>query len=269
MNRIEAIKDQVDSVSVELIQHTEPDERFYEHPLTGRWIASVTTKLDVLPKDPFLDMWKEKNGVEAVNQVMKRQADKGTRIHNFIDWMCKEYQENRELEVDWFDDDNKKIMTSEEWLAITKFAEFFNLYVDDVILTEQKMYSDELDVSGTVDAVFLLKDSRIAVIDYKYTAVISDKFSVQTYCYKKMVEELYNVKVDLRGNLWLRSPKRGYDKKGIKMQGKGWEFVEHNEEERDALIYQAANTIFMDKYRNKEIIPEHRTYPRIIKLTKK
>jgi hypothetical protein len=81
-----------------------------------------------------------------------------------------------------------------------------------------------------------------------------------------MVEETYGIKIDIRGNLWLRSKKQGRDKKGKVLQGAGWEYAEHHEEERDALIYQTAYTIFTDKYRNKEIIPEHRTYPIQIRL---
>jgi hypothetical protein len=268
-DRRQQFKDQVDSVSIELIQHTEPDERFYENPTNGRWYSSVTTKLDVLPKDPFLEEWRRANGHEATDQAMKRQADKGTKIHSMIDALCMEIQLNGTATLDWFDENGYKKCASEEWLAVVKFADFYNEFVDHIILSEQKMFSDNLDVSGTVDGLLMLKDGRVALVDYKYTSVLSDKFSVQTYCYKEMVQETYGIKVDVRGNLWLRSQKRGRDKSGKVMQGSGWEFVEHKEEERDALIYQAANTIFMDKYRKKEIVPEHRTYPRIITLGKK
>ena len=265
-DRREQYKDQIDSVSIELIQHTDVDERFYENKATGIWFPSVTTVLEVLPKDAFLEMWKDKNGSEAVNNVMRTAAAKGTAIHNIIDDLCKEYQQTRDVTLDWFDENGYKKWTSEEWLAVTKFADFFNEYVDDIILSEQKMFSEVLGVSGTVDAVFLFKDGRVALVDYKYTSVMSDKFSVQTYCYKKMVEETYGIKIDIRGNLWLRSKKQGRDKKGKVLQGAGWEYAEHHEEERDALIYQTAYTIFTDKYRNKEIIPEHRTYPIQIRL---
>jgi hypothetical protein len=266
MTRKEQYKEQIDGVSIELLQHTEPDERFYEHKPTGKWVASVTTKLDVLPKDPFLDIWKDKNGVAAVNQVLDEAAKTGTAIHNLIDDLCKEYQETGQASLMWFDDNGYKKFNSVIWSAVMKFVDFFNNYVDDILLSEQRMFSDVLDVAGTVDGVFMLKYGRVAIVDYKYTSVLSEKFSVQTYCYKQMVEETYNMKVDVRGNLWLRSQKRGADKTGKKIQGNGWEFVEHIEDERDALIYDCANKIFMDKYRNKEIIPEHRTYPTILTI---
>src|SRR3990167_3958071 len=211
-DRREQYRDQVDSVSIELIQHTEPDERFYENKANGKWYASVTTKLEVLPKDPFLEMWKDKNGSEAVNQVMRTAAAKGTAIHNIIDDLCREYLLTKTATLNWFDENGFKKWTSEEWLAVTKFADFFNSFVEDVILSEQKMFSDVLDVSGTVDALFLLKDGRTALVDYKYTSVMSDKFSVQTYCYAQMIEETYGITVDVRGNLWLRSKKQGRDK---------------------------------------------------------
>lgn len=266
MTRKEQYKEQIDGVSVELLQHTEPDERFYENKATGRWVASVTTKLDVLPKDPFLDIWKDKNGVASVNQVLDEAAKTGTAIHNLIDDLCKEYQETGQASLTWFDDNGYKKFNSIIWSAVMKFVDFFNNFVDDILLSEQRMFSDVLDVAGTVDGVFMLKDGRVAIVDYKYTSVLSEKFSIQTYCYKQMVEETYNMKVDVRGNLWLRSQKRGRDKTGKKIQGTGWEFVEHLEEERDAMMYDCANRIFMDKYRNKEIIPEHRTYPTILTI---
>ena len=265
-DRKEQFRDQMDASSIELIQHTEPDERFYERKETGTWYASVTTKLAVLPKDEFLEHWKDKSGASTVNVVLNEASKKGTNIHNVIDDLCREYLENGSATLDWFNEDGYKKWTSEEWSGILRFADFFNNHVDEVILSEQRMFSDTLNTAGTVDGVFKLKDGRIALVDYKYTSALSDKFSVQTYCYKKMVEETYGLNIDVRGILWLRSPKRGADKSGKKLQGAGWEYDEHNEHDRDELIYNCADTIFMDKYRKKEIIPEHRTYQRIIKL---
>jgi hypothetical protein len=267
-DRRQQYRDQVDAVSIELIQHTEPDERFYENPQNGKWYASVTTILDVLPKDPFLEEWKRVNGHEATDQVMQRQAKKGTTIHNIIDDLCIQIQQDGQVSLDWFDENGYKKWETDVWLAVTKFVDFYNEFVDYVILTEQKMFSDNLDVSGTVDALFMLKDGRTALVDHKFTSALSDKFSIQTYCYKEMILETFGIGVDVRGNLWLRSQKRGRDKTGKKMQGSGWEFVEHEEEDRDSLLYQCAHTIFKDKYRKKEIVPEHRTYPRILTIGK-
>lgn len=255
--------------NTDLVQHTEPDVRFYEDEATGKNYPSVTTILDLLPKDPFLEMWKDKNGAEAVNNVLYKASVSGTKVHNEIDRFCQEFMEDGEASMFWFDEFGNKRFDRIEWEMLIKFVDFFDNFVEEVILSEARMKSDELFVSGTVDGVLRLTDGRVVVIDYKTSNTISDKFSVQSWCYAKMVEENYGLEINGRGNLWLKAHTRGRDKSGKKIQGAGWSFVEHTENERDEKVFKCAHDLFMDQWRNKTIAPSHKVYPTILNVKKK
>jgi hypothetical protein len=84
-----------------------------------------------------------------------------------------------------------------------------------------------------------------------------------------MVKENFGLDIDFRANLWLKAKTRGFDKKGEKIQGKGWQLVVHQEDERDEAIFRCAHSIFMDMWRKKELQPQIKQYPLSIKLTKK
>ena len=49
---------------------------------------------------------------------------------------------------------------------------------------------------------------------------------MQLSAYTQAWNELYEEKIDRIGIIWLKSPKQKEDKKGIKIQGKGWELYE-------------------------------------------
>jgi hypothetical protein len=251
----------------QLIQHTEPDVRFYEDPETGQNYPSVTTILEMIPKDEFLERWKDKEGAHTVNQVLYDASVSGTKVHNAIEELCIGFIEKGSASIEWFDEYGHKKYKVHEWEGILRFCDFFVNHVEEVLLTESKLKSDNLFVSGTVDNVFRLKDGRVALVDHKFANNLSDKYSVQSWAYAMMFEETYGIKIDVRGNLWLKAHTRGEDKKGKKIQGKGWQFVEHIEDDRDGRVFNFAHGLFMDKWRNKEIAPSHKIYDVTAKIS--
>lgn len=253
----------------ELVQITEEDVRFYHDEANDLYYPSVTTVLECLPKDDFLEQWKDKNGAEAVNQLLYTASKSGTAVHDAIDQMCTNILLYGTASLDWVDETTgyKKYKTH-EWEGIVRFVDFYTNHVEAVLLSESRLHSVNLFVSGTVDNVFLLKDGRKALVDTKFANNLNDKYSIQTWAYKEMFEEIYGEKIDVRGNLWLKSAKRGADKAGKKIQGKGWEFVEHPEESRDSKMFKCAHDIFLDKWRKKEIVPSIKRYPASVTITK-
>lgn len=254
--------------STEIIQHTEPDVRFYEED--GIYYPSVTTKLDLLPKDPFLEQWRDKEGAKTVDIVLYEAATSGTKVHDAIDFLCVELLGgNSSPELQFFDDFGKRNYKPHEWEGILRFVDFYNNHVKTIILSEARLCSKRLFCAGTTDLVAELMDGRIALIDHKFANNVSDRWSVQTWVYKELVEEVHGIDIDVRGNLWLKAHTRGEDKKGKKIQGKGWQFIEHLEHERDERIYNCSHDLFMDMWRNKEIVPTHKTFPLTAKLNVK
>lgn len=241
-------------------QITEEDVRFYKDNLIKNYVPSVTTYLDVLPNIQ-LDIWRDKVGADAANRVANEAAVSGTRVHNVIERISIELVEKGEATYEWVDELGNKTLTSFEWEMVLKFVDFYENFVDMILFTEQKLISQSLFVGGTVDLLCLLKDGRTALVDHKTSNNLSDKFSVQTWVYKQMVEELHGVKIDIRGVLWLKASTRGRDKNNKNIQGKGWKLVEHDEDFRDETVFGCAKTLFLDLYRKGELQPKINQYP--------
>jgi len=142
-------------------------------------------------------------------------------------------------------------------------------YSLSILFTETRVASIGYGIGGTIDLGAILKDGRIALIDHKFSNNLADTYSVQTYIYKLLAEEAFGVKFDVRGNLWLKAQSRGADKTGKKIQGKGWKFVEHEDEEWDKILFKCATDLFSYHVRNRELVPDIKTYPSKIVLTNK
>lgn len=245
----------------ELDQYTFEDYRIYVDKEDYDVYASVTTVLDEIKPDKFLEMWKEKNGSEAVNQVLRRASESGTKIHNTIETLCEQHMNGEEPVVYLLDEWGNLAYYEEEWKGIMRFVDFFKTYVDKVLMNESRLKSKRLKVAGTVDNIFLLKDGRKVLSDTKFANNLSSKYSAQTWAYREMYEEMFGERIDLRANLWLKAKTRGRDKTGKKIQGEGWQLVFHEEDSRDETIFMAAHTLFFDRYKDKPLQPLDRIYP--------
>jgi hypothetical protein len=250
------------SEGTDLTQYTFEDYRIYTDRETGKVFVSVTTVLDEIKPDQFLQMWKDKNGSEAVDQVLRRASESGTRVHNAIEQLCELILNGeQEPSIYLIDEEGRLIYSEEEWKGIMRFVDFYNNYVDMILMSESRLRSDRLQIAGTVDGVFVLKDGRGVIIDYKFSNGLSDKYSAQTWAYREMYHEMNGVYIENRANLWLKAHTRGYDKTGKKIQGDGWQLVFHTEDERDEKLFMCAHGLFFDRYRNKELLPLDRKYP--------
>lgn len=249
----------------EIHQITEEDIRFYYDEKVGIHVPSVTTYLSVLPK-PDLQFWRDKVGAEVANRIAHEAAVSGTKVHNGIEDISMQLMVNGEARLDWFDDYGNKKYKAYEWEGILRFVEFYENFVDSIIACEIKLVSITHNVGGAIDMVCTLKDGRTALVDHKFSNSMSDTYSVQTYIYKLMFEEHSGLKIDVRGNLWLKAQTRGEDKKGKSIQGRGWKFVEHTDDDRDLVVWNCAKELFNDLHRKKELIPEVKKYPAYVNL---
>jgi len=263
INRKELQAREWDGQKVEQI--TEEDVRFYRDTDTETYVPSVTTYLDVLPK-PDLQFWRDKVGAETANKIAYEASSSGTKVHNVIEDISLQLMESGEATFDWLDEYGRKKLKAHEWEGVLRFVEFYENYVQEIIATESKLVSINHFVGGTIDMVCRLVDGRVAMVDHKFSNNLADTYSVQTHIYKLMWEEHSDINIDVRGNLWLKAQTRGEDKKGKTIQGKGWKFVEHTDEERDDAVWNCAKTLFMDLYRRKELVPEIKKYPASINL---
>ncbi len=99
--------------------------------------------------------------------------------------------------------------------AIDMFLEWETKNVEKWVLSEARVADAETyEFAGTLDAMAILKDGRLAIIDFKFASHIGEDYYLQTAGYQ-LTFELKGIKVDTR--IILRFPKTDtmdvYDKK--------------------------------------------------------
>jgi hypothetical protein len=125
-----------------------------------------------------------------------------------------------------------------------RFVDFWETYKPKLVEVEAHLFSDELKVAGTTDLVFELND-ELWIVDNKTSNNLQTSYDLQTAVYAKCYEECYGKKVDRAGILWLKSAKRGPDKSGKKIQGKGWELYESDRSIEENLdIFKSVKRLF-------------------------
>lgn len=187
------------------------DERFYtldnEH-----YYPSVTTVLEALPETAQLKVWKKSVGFNA-DIILERAANEGSNIHDTIETLLIGG-------VVLYHNYNKT-----EWQCICRFVEFWTRFQPQLIATEQIIVSINLRLGGTIDIVCMI-DGKRWLIDAKSSNAIHESHEIQIAAYATMWNEQHpDLPIDCVGILHLKALTRGEDKKGLKMQGKGWQIV--------------------------------------------
>lgn len=95
-----------------------------------------------------------------------------------------------------------------------QFVEWDRKNIDYWILSEAMVASPAQHYAGTMDGLAMMKDGKLAVIDFKFASVISEDAILQTAGYQNCFE-MYEIKIDER--IIIRLPKTlekdKYDKK--------------------------------------------------------
>ena len=161
---------------------TAPDgSRVYQTP-SGRAYPSVTTVTGLLSKDAII-AWRKRVGEEEANRVSSKAAKRGTRVHA----LCEDFLSNKEVMVDMFDHDM--------W---EKFKPLL-LRINNIHALETPLYSDHLEVAGTVDCIAEF-DGKVSVIDFKTSKRLKSRDDIHGYfmqcsAYAVAFEELTGVPV--------------------------------------------------------------------------
>lgn len=155
--------------------------RVYQTP-TGKAYPSVTSVLGLLGKAEILE-WRKRVGEEEANRVSARAARRGTAVHS----LCEDYLLNKEVNPGPFD--------LETFKSIQPFLDKIN----NVHCLETQLYSDYLQVAGTVDCIAEY-DGKMSIIDFKTSKRIKTRddihgYFMQTAAYAVMFEERTGIPV--------------------------------------------------------------------------
>lgn len=158
-----------------------PQGRVYQ-TATGLKYPSVTSVLSMMDKSSLYE-WRKRVGEEEANRVSARAARRGTAIHS----LCEDYLYGKNPEPSMFD------------------AQVFNSIkphldkIDNIHALESKLYSDYLQVAGTVDCIAEF-DGRLSVIDFKTSRRLKSRedipgYFIQTAAYAVAFEERTGIPV--------------------------------------------------------------------------
>ena len=148
---------------IQRIQRVEtPEGRLYETP-SGKRYPSVTSVTGLLGKEAII-AWRKRVGEEEANRISTRAAKRGTRIHS----LCESYLNNEHVEPDIFD--------TETWSTFKPVLS----RVNNIHCLETPLYSDHLQVAGTVDCIAEY-EGKLAVIDFKTSSRVKRRDDIHNY----------------------------------------------------------------------------------------
>jgi hypothetical protein len=153
----------IEHVIPKLERVTSPDgSRLYQTP-SGRAYPSVTTVTGLLSKASIM-AWRKRVGEAEANRVSSQAAGRGTRVHS----LCEDFLSNKEVLPDIFD--------QELWNKFKPLLE----RIDNIHALETPLYSDHLQVAGTVDCIAEF-DGKVSVIDFKTSKRIKSRDDIHGY----------------------------------------------------------------------------------------
>ena len=159
--------------------------RYYKTP-AGKLYPSVTTVTGLLGADAIKE-WRQRVGEEEANKISSTAARRGTRIHQ----LCEDYINGSDIDTTKYnfnDAFNFKLL-----------KQVIDNNIDNVHLQEERLYSDYLEMAGTVDCVAEY-NGKLSIVDFKTARKLKDKNYITNYfcqaaAYAIMYEERFNIPV--------------------------------------------------------------------------
>jgi len=224
------------------------DTRYYVKD--DKYYPSVTSILQYFPKNKFFETWLKDVGHNA-DIIARKAADEGTQVHDAIErYLLGE-------KITWMDDNGYSKYSLEIWKMILKFHDFWSTYKPTLIESEIHLFSDKYIYAGTCDLVIEINGVKW-LLDIKTSNSLYISYDLQLSAYAQAWNELYEENIDKIGILWLKSSKRGEDKKGGKIQGKGWEIYEPERSIEDNLkLFEHIHELYKLEHPNVKPTSEH------------
>jgi ATP-dependent exoDNAse (exonuclease V) beta subunit len=136
--------------------------RVYSTP-SGNAYPSVTTVTGLHSAKQIAE-WRARVGNAEANRISTRASTRGTRIHSY----CEDYLRGNIFEADIFD---REMFNSVKPLLDR---------IDNIHCLEDPLYSDHLQVAGTVDCIAEF-DGKLSIIDFKTSSRVKSRDSIHGY----------------------------------------------------------------------------------------
>ena len=158
---------------------TENGKRYYVTP-EGKKYPSVTTVSSIFAKEGLVK-WRQRVGEEQATKITTQAATRGTAVHK----ICEDYINN--------DADYLKDQMPANIQSFNDIRSIIDNSIDNVVMQECPLYSDYLEVAGTVDCIAEW-NGKLSIIDSKTARKPKKKewienYFMQTAAYAVMFEE--------------------------------------------------------------------------------
>jgi hypothetical protein len=175
-----------------LLQENLDGKRVYVTP-TGEKYPSVTTVLSEYKKESLLE-WKAKVGEEKAKEISRKATTRGTSVHKALE----RYLNNEDWKGETREDQSEAMMPNVKSLFLKLKHEIDNT-VNNIHCLEEKLFSHELKLAGTVDCVAEHK-GVLSVIDFKTSIRLKKKEHIGNYfmqgvAYATMFTELTSLPI--------------------------------------------------------------------------
>jgi genome maintenance exonuclease 1 len=169
----------------ELEQVNTETGRYYKTP-TGLLYPSITTVVGLMNIDAIMQ-WRKRVGEAEATRISTKATKRGTKVHQ----LCEDYINGNDI-----DGSKYSITDVESFLAL---RDVIDENIDNVHCQEARLYSDYLQVAGTVDCVAEYA-GRLAIIDFKTARKAKKEEYIQNYfcqatAYAIMYEERTGIPV--------------------------------------------------------------------------
>jgi len=160
--------------------------RYYKSP-TGTLYPSVTTVTGLINQKSIIK-WRNRVGDDEANRISKKASTRGTRMHELFE----RYLHNDEIDTSKYDFDDT--------INFYDIKPYLDNYIDNIHLQETRLYSDFLQMAGTVDCVAEWK-GKLAIIDFKTATKHKNRDYITNYfcqaaAYAIMYEERFQIPVN-------------------------------------------------------------------------
>lgn len=165
------------------------DGHYYETN-DGKIYPSITTVLSINTKEG-IDIWRSKVGRKEADRISKSSMEVGTKMHELIE----NYLSNKQLSM--FDDSAYEKSPLELFEVVKPMLDE---KIDNIHAIETKLYSDELELAGTVDCIAEF-DGVLSIIDFKNSRKPKTPSRVKNYyqqgaAYSTMWKECMNMDIE-------------------------------------------------------------------------
>lgn len=169
-----------------LIQENLNGSRVYVTP-TGEKYPSVTTVLADHGKEAILE-WRKKVGEEKANKISRQATTRGTGVHKALETYLKN------------EDISQLEMMPNVKSLFYRMKKEIDEKVNNIHCLEEKLFSHELKLAGTVDCIAEYK-GVLSVIDFKTSIRLKKKENIGGYfmqgaAYSKMFTEMTNLPIE-------------------------------------------------------------------------